>query len=265
MTQEQLRQHYLEAMGIESYVPRWPLPGAAASPVPLDEPVNDEFGGEELESVQHSAPVQPDVAAIAAGLKPASGARPRIEVELEAEERNPRAATPATEAAATRPLRFTLNVWQVSEHILVLDSRQDLALPVGRLLHNMATALGFGSDGVSAPENFRWPLTDGAERDAGQSESDARAGVQAFLAARAARRPLRYVLLMGAPAVRFALHKNQQPDGSFRALLGKTLPLEIDGVHLEAIALPSLANMLQYPESKAAVWAAIKHLRAPRA
>src|SRR5690606_19629061 len=121
-------------------------------------------------------------------------------------------------------------------------SRQDLALPVGRLLHNMVMALGLGSEALASTEPFRWPLTDSAELSRNQSESEARAAVQAFLAARLARQPLTHVWLMGAPAVRFGLHREQQTE-AFRDLLGKSLTLDIEGTSLEAIALPSLANI----------------------
>lgn len=261
MTPEQLRQHYLEAMGIESYVPRWPLPGAAPSPL-LDLPLSDEPGDETEEVGGKSGPMRPDVVALASELRQSSASRPRLDVDLGTEESKPR-AVPTEAPAVRRSLRFTLNVWQISQHILVLDSRRDLALPVGRLLHNMVLALGLTSEELVSAEPFRWPLSE-LGLSSKQGEEEARAALQAFVAARLPRQPLSHILLMGGPAVRFALPPEQLEETSVRALMGTSLPLNIDGASLEAIVLPSLANILQYPEFKATVWAAIKHLRKPR-
>lgn len=258
MITEDIRQQYLQALGIESYLPRRQLPGAAPSSLLASDGADELQVVESAESpvVASQQPVQQDSS------PQAVPARPKLEIELEPKQ--PR-ATISAEAAqlasqASPAPRFVLGIWQISPQILVLDSRRaSLALPVGRLLQNIALALGL--DGrLPEPEILRWPLTDAGDFQG--TEADARAHVRAFLAARAGLQPIRHILLMGSPAIRFALHEEQLADvGTLRSLLGKSLPLQLEDSTVQAIALPSLAAMLQRPELKAGVWAAIKHLR----
>lgn len=253
MTGEQVRQHYLQALGIDSYLPRWQLPGAAPSCLLAEVETEDELEvADQLEQIPQVQPQQ-------AGPQSAP-LRPRLDIELDAKQSRPRipVAEPARDISLSP--RFALGIWQISPEILVLDSRQPRsALPVGRLLQNMAVALGL-SGGLSAPEVLRWPPADAGNIYG--DEAAARAHMQAFLAARAGLQPIHHVLLMGAPAIRFCLHGEQLGSaGDLRALLGKSLPLAIEGHTLTAIALPSLAAMLQRPQLKAEVWKAIKHLR----
>lgn len=253
MITENIRQQYLQAMGIESYLPRWQLPGAAPSPVAMEDLLDDE--PREPSSAETARPVSRE---------PVTGSplHARLNVDLEA--KPPRVKT-AVDTAATvvpqpRAPRFALGIWQISPQILVLDSRRpDLALPVGQLLQNIALALGLNGPPPEL-EVLRRPLADSG--DFHESEADARAQVRAFLAARVGAQDIRQILLMGAPAIRFALHEEQlAAAGELRSLIGKPIPLQLEDLALQAIALPSLATILQRPELKPRVWSAIKHLR----
>lgn len=254
VTTEHIRRQYLQALGIESYFPRWQLPGAAPSPAAEEDLPEDEVQEQTPAAGSLSAAqLVPEVPA------PEAPLRARINVELEAKQPRLTITTKAAAPTARGP-RFLLGIWQISPHILVLDSRQpSLALPVGRLLENIALALGLKGE-LPEIELLRWPLSDSG--DVHGSEANARDRVRAFLAARAGAQPLRDILLMGAPAIRFALDEGQVAEGgALRSLLGQSFSLHLEGSAVQAHALPSLTAMLQRPALKAGAWATIKHLR----
>ncbi|MCW8196146.1 hypothetical protein F6455_15240 [Proteobacteria bacterium 005FR1] len=272
---EVLRQQYLQALGIESYLPRWILPAAAESallpPEALAEPeVLAE--AEPLPSAE-SAPVQ-SAALSPTGEANVVGESPLKEkVEL-AQERPARRAAERT--ATEKPLlhQFTLNYWRLGPDIGVLDSRQPAsALPTEQLLMNMGAALG-RSLSLTPPATITWPSLGASPvaADTSQSVREAREMLHAFLAAQHERQALKAIWLMGASAIYHGLSAVDIGDAGLkdraaiaRALGNKfslTLPAESGAEQtIELVALPGLAAMLSKPALKAIAWNAIKHLR----
>ena len=165
---ELTRMTYLEAMGVDSYVSRRQLPGAAptrrlavqrsTSTPQAAEPVND-----------HNPPVgQPPVP------------MPRLED----------APSGAARATATRPTgpgeerhkvvdRFSLAAITAGGYLWVEELAQlALAREQVQLVHAMALALT-GRDGAPQVQQFDWPLHNNRQLDLG--EEAARAGVAGFL------------------------------------------------------------------------------------
>lgn len=278
---EQQRQHYLRAFGIESYVPRWVLPGAAESMEhEFGSPVEEGFAtglGEESASQ----------AGEGARLESKSGAARILEAKSPTPDDNRthrKSREDSTQIpGSARPHRFLLNAWRVGEDLMVLDSGQvGQALPVERLLLNMCRALGYQLTALPAPEVLRWPLlrsgsTGESDRACSVDVQEARAMVQAYLAARHEKQPLAAILLMGADAARNGLPAAEvEPlaeEGMaavMKALLGKSFPFGIGAIPEEGqgpsaatrtIVLPSLTALLKNPSLKKPTWKAIQHLR----
>lgn len=220
---EQLRQHYLQALGIETYVPRWVLPGAAASPVCE---IETAAADDESTAVNSPEPVNAELVADAAMAGSAAGVtagstasadivskdvkRPLSDSVLgETKKNRERPRLGATAPARTAPEhRFVLSAWRIADDVMVLDSRQSkLALPVDQLLLNMTRALGFGSL-LPQPELLRWPLLDSSawsSEGIAESVENARAMVHAYLTAQQEKQAIRTLLLMGGDALRHGL------------------------------------------------------------
>ncbi|GAA5317526.1 MAG: hypothetical protein AseanaTS_27310 [Candidatus Pelagadaptatus aseana] len=284
MVNETQRQQYLEAIGIDSYMPRWLLP-VAPEPVRCEAPVVAE------PEVVESGAVKPEVAAESAqqsesaGLDSVDAIRPEAAVAESAAVQKPVSKPdikPAIEllddaAVESKPLpsvevvpqgesieaSFALGLWRVSEDLLVVDSRQaELALPVDTLLSNILAALGYPRVALPKLEVVRWPYGGNAFSD--KSAQAARHMMSAMMTAKLEQQPVKYLLLLGDSACHYLL-----PDGieglgetaevSYSGLLGKAVRL--DDWNCSAIVAPSLAEMLQQPELKAVAWDAIQPLR----
>jgi len=257
------RQAYLSAMGIDSYMPRWILPGA---PVPAA----CEFVGPAVQTQLVAQSPAAQVADVAAD-KPAVAAKTQSVVaatdmlnELDKAPARPAPEVPAqveatagSPAADTAVAPFALSVWRVSEALMVIDSRQvQLALPTDRLLGNMLLALGYKLSSLPKAEVVRWPFYE--NKMAGQAagtETEVREMLHAFLDAHLVLDPVQHLLLMGQDAARYILPVDIDLEN---------LPLE--GIELKelattAVVTPSLAEMLQTPELKADAWRVIQPLR----
>jgi hypothetical protein len=272
---EQLRQHYLQAFGIETYVPRWALPGAAALVMFASEAMVEG----EAAVADCAEAVDADVVEASAALADNSrgvGGEARVSLAGDLPGRS-KQARESQRSVVEAPLRtapvhrFVLSAWRILDDVVVLDSRRlKLALPVERLLLNISQALGFGGGTALPPaELLRWPLLDTAASprpDLVKSVAEARAMVHAYLAAQNEKQRVKTVLLMGADAARHALSaRDFEPGSECEEWLGQSFTLPLDGdSSLRAIVLPSLAAMLQHPPLKALTWKAIKHLRVDR-
>jgi hypothetical protein len=267
------RQQYLDAMGVDTYMPRWVLPHAPA-PVACDVsfiPVELEAGlpqgavkaGNQAKSKAASndaaAPVAP-AAGVSAGAsaKPesvlAALTEPVTSVEAAVEQvqsaDKPSAKTPVNDEPVPQ---FALSIWRVSEQLLVIDSRQaQLALPTEPLLINILVALGYPRKPLPKAEVIRWPMVDNPF--VGQSAADAREMLEAYLDGKLLTHPAKHILLMGEDACRYVLPEVNSVEDQ----LGKVVALEHHKV--DAIVVPSLSTMLLEPEQKRLTWKAIQPL-----
>jgi hypothetical protein len=270
---ESLRQHYLQALGIESYVPRWVLPGAAESPLLVPEP--DEPDAEAVPPLAAESEARAPESAPPAVVKSGAG---ELLKQAVAPQRSGRKPVDADNAPKAQVHQFALNYWRVGADIAVLDSRQaGAALPTEQLLLNIGAALDIPHLSLAPATAINWPPPGAATTtaDPGQSVSESRAMLQAFLAAQHEKQPLRAALLMGAAAVYHGLSEAELGEASpsdraaLTRILGQRFALSLrHGAseaapvqEVEAIALPGLAAMLKNPTLKAGVWKALKHLR----
>ncbi len=266
------RQQYLDAMGVDTYMPRWVLPHA---PIPVACDVS--FIPGELEAGQSqgagktgsqakaasndaAAPVSTLTTGVsaAASTKPesvlAALTEPVTSVEAAVEQVQSAEKTSVKTPVNAEPVpQFALSIWRVSEQLLVIDSRQaQLALPTEPLLINILVALGYPRQPLPKAEVIRWPMVDNPF--VGQTAADAREMLEAYLDGKLLTHPAKHILLMGEDACRYVLPEVNSVEDQ----LGKAVALEHHKV--DAIVVPSLSTMLLEPEQKRLTWKAIQPL-----
>ncbi|NIB40003.1 hypothetical protein HBA55_10420 [Pseudomaricurvus alkylphenolicus] len=290
------RQTYLDAMGIDSYMPRWILPMAPQPQYcqPVLSPGNDE-----AERPAEAAGASPGVAADASTVTAASSAdpsaapqrAPTAEVGAPADALKVLAETPAQESPASSdpaisggagpqkaspaasllasldaPVpKFALSWWRIGEELLVIDSRHaELALPTEPLLINMLSALGFPRAPLPPAEVVRWPMVNNPH--AAQGAGEARDTLAAMIETMLESQPVKHLLLMGEDACRYIAPQQQDnitsnfvDDDFYRQCLGKILNLP--ELSIKVAVIPSLSDLLQHPEQKADAWRALQPLR----
>jgi len=277
------RMQYLDALGIDSFMPRRILPNAPA--LRLCVPVTSGAAATSLETVSAAQGASP-IAASQAGT-PASVVQPAPEPQaspavdaVAAIEPVPAKVTPAvleqvaavTEQVQAEPKmskavvptpRFSLSLWQVGEQLLVIDSRQpQQALPTESLLSNILLALDFPAGPLPSAHVVRWPIME--NRFETQGADEARGMLSALIAARLETQPAKHLLLMGEEACHYILPSDELADTqaqSLSQLQGRLLTVPELAAGLPVIVLPSLTAMLQEPELKAITWQAIQPLR----
>ncbi|BFM15227.1 hypothetical protein R50073_14100 [Maricurvus nonylphenolicus] len=278
------RQQYLDALGVDTYMPRWVLPHAP-EPVACDvsfipsELEGSEGGGEGISAAVASQPAVNDsaatpvarpastgaapqgqassssVLAVLSGETPTADKVPAVETVAEVKDTSvPTATEQAKPQAASEPVpAFALSIWRISEDLLIIDSRQaQLALPTEPLLINILAALGYPRQPLPKTEVIRWPMVDNPF--VGQSEADAREMLEAYLDGKLLTHPTKHLLLMGDEAARYILPAEQ----SLADVQGKAI--ELPQHKAEAIVVPSLSDMLQDPLQKRLTWQAIQPL-----
>lgn len=242
---ERRRQSYLQALGVESYFPRWLLPGAAPSPL--------------CPETRSEGPV-PEQEIPAPGPSTSPSASHGIQSLLTAEKpQSPRPAQPAAPADEPRQtVRFEFTVWRLGDKLLALESRQPAAaLPTARLLENIATALGCGKP-VRGDRLF-WPRGGSPPRD---DLPEAQAMVQTYLLGHAERQPFTQLLLLGPQVARYSLPPETVQDmGEALEQPGFTTAVTLEEPACQAIVIPGLVEMLRQPSLKAAAWQALQPFR----
>jgi len=289
------RMQYLDALGIDSFMPRRVLPNAPA--LRMCEPVlSGAVGAQAASAPATSAPATstPDIAAQASSglvnVPPAvaavqsqpdvalsssadAGAKPVVEAPLTAapavlEQVVVVTAQVQVEAIKTVKAviatpRFSLSMWQVGEQLLVIDSRQpQQALPTESLLSNILLALGFPAGPLPSAHVVRWPIME--NRFESQGPGEARGMLSALIAARLETQPAKHLLLMGEEACHYILPSDELAESqtqSLSKLQGRLLTVPELAAGLPVIVVPSLTAMLQEPELKAITWQAIQPLR----
>jgi len=292
------RQHYLDAIGIDTYMPRWILPRAAppfsCQPVlpqteadlqattqaaAVNPTISEQEGKAEIAAPAGSAHVatepfneRPAVAAAPQPEIPAKTAPLDVLASIEgAPETEKKPSTPVSAKSILDALgdekrpdpRFALSLWRVNEDLMVVDSRHsELALPTEPLLRNILSALGFAHQPLPKAEVLRWPMFENNYEPQGQAI--ARETLQAMLEGMLESQPCKYLLLMGAEACHYILSEAHlgegfDPQASLKSHLGQSFVME--GMSVSAIIVPSLNDMLQQPLLKRDTWRAIQPLR----
>ncbi|HEY6529699.1 MAG TPA: hypothetical protein VIZ65_13485 [Cellvibrionaceae bacterium] len=251
---EQRRMEYLDALGIEQFVPRKHLIGAKASVAlvrnetlaVVEQPqaaiINSSNATEE------QLPLQPVISQPVAKLVEQVTHR-LISGEATAVTTQPRQPVHTSGMVPTqRVLRFALTVWHLPGWLWI-DSRQSQqALPTDALLHNILSALNI-KEPVKA-EVITWPPVESPLQT--QDWAEAREMLQSFLTPRI--QSGERLILMGEAAYNACT----QGPFDFAERLAESLPL----AHPSNVCLllPSLAQMLTQPALKARVWQQLRQV-----
>jgi len=273
---EQQRHQWLNAIGIDSWLPRAPLPGAAPS---ADWVAAFHYAESGRAGAQESGSQEPPVVAAAQPSvpKPSRPAAARIDTAalLDAPKR---ASAPAAEAAAVRqPLRASAPAatparpaqqeeaprfklaYLVRGDLLIIDSLpphqpEGFSRQHKRLLQGITSALGLTAEQeLSAPFMLPWPML--ASKTLDQGPAEARRAVQHKLQRTLAFTPaIKHILLMGETAARWVV----EPPAGADYVQGQRLTL---GDGRQMLMTLSLSELLRLPERKAEVWRDIQPLR----
>ncbi|MBB3047708.1 hypothetical protein FHR99_001974 [Litorivivens lipolytica] len=235
---EAKRLAYLQAMGVESFFPRFRLPGAPEPRLCDTLPTADEmtaFAEPQSESVE---PPRPERAPREAPEAARNLLRDLVEKPASPETRKPTAAaTPAVPKA--EKLQFTLRFYLVPGLVLLVDASPEQVpeTALKQFAANLMLALSRrspdwqGSIKQSLQQHlFRWPVV--GNQALAQGENEAREALTAAIQANCERHSLTQVVLMGANAQRF---------------------VEADLV--KAIHSEAMAHYLQTPLAKRELWA----------
>ncbi len=259
------RMQYLDAMGIDSFVPRFLITGAkppvlCALPEPSDQP--------ELASADSLNRIALDIGKQTIGQVMLGE---RTDENLVSEEKaspsNVDAEGPSSNdtssndnsASKTDPVKtdvkavaFSLAAWRPSKDVFVVDACQPGdALPTHSLLSNMLQSLELLELNLPKAEILHWPMVQGPH-DA--SWSAAIQMVRGFLDGKLLTQPAERLLLFGKDAVKAVIGE----DFDWLNTVYKSIPLaEFD---CEATILPSLTELLYKPELKKHVWLALKRI-----
>lgn len=245
---ESRRQHYLNAMGVQSWYPRMRLPGA---PEPLlfdlddsDDPVPVQAAGAAAVAADRPtpAPVQARVA-VADSVNATSQALP-AEPTAQPTPAPAEEAAPKSNTAPAVP-RFILSLSVVGRFVIADTLARGLEQPTPagqQLLINILATLGVSADEVRTHHVIQWPLFTNPRVDQGLTQ--ARLYVDEKLQQFIRQYEPRQLLSFGAVLPK--LHDWQQPTG--------------DHLGLPWVGLPSLYRMLKDPRQKAVAWQRLKPL-----
>lgn len=248
------RMQYLEAMGVDMFVPRFVLPHAPA-PRLAELPQSGEIAvavaeREPAVSEEHEQRVLPGRAAAVNRIVDLDfqTKSQKQKADESAVEKKPAVPKPVSESPAAKEIaRFSLALWRINSDVLVVDSRRPkAALPTETLLSNILFQLNLLRQPLPKAEFLNWPMAGGNDHGWDAASEMARA----FLEGRLLSSPVRYMIIMGSEAGR-AILQQDKPDH-----IGETVRMEVFAA--DALVLPSLADILYQPELKKRVWQSLQ-------
>lgn len=288
---EQARTQYLEAMGVDSYVPRWHLTNAAQSQhceLAVEVTTNPTTKNPITRTANNTAPenVQSDtqgsasntntnthlsneqvtslsesLSSVLAELSDSNTKTRRSSPRLADEKKSEQSASPQESIqsisdiqAQLAPASFNLGLWLTDTQIQILDSRQKGdALPTEAFLSNMLLANGLMQTRLPPMETQVWPFPGALESERGW---DAAHGMMVdFFQFRFKQSPARAILAFGEDAAKATL----SPSINFDELCFSS-----DGAKhkdISVIVLPSLRTFLYEPALKSRLWSALDSVR----
>lgn len=240
---ESSRQHYLRAMGIQSWYPRMRLP-AAPEPLLFDLDDSQEAVPAPSALAQPQTGPQQTPAQSATATQPVATAVPRVQADTAARTTaEPEAAAKAQSAPAVP--RFVLSLSVVGPYLIADTLARGLEQPTPagqQLLLNILASLGVTAADVHTHHVIQWPLFTNPRVDQGIKQ--AQLYVDEKLEQFVRQHEPKWLLSFGAVLPR--LHDWQQPQG--------------DHLGLPWVGLPSLYRMLEDPRQKAVAWQRLKPL-----
>lgn len=278
------RHQYLGAMGIDSYMPRriltaaplsreceWPeqllSSETAIAAVPALEPP---LAGQALTSASF-APAQ---SSVTAGDSPHPVSTQPISAEVSktanallldlgsekitaAKPSGVELPSPTVDlAAAPESVNFTLSIWRLDKYLIVDQRESDKALPTEKLLLSMLRAINLPLANLPKAQILRWPMLAGGIAD--ESAEAARDMLSVFFDTGTVEH---HVWLLMGEAAQIALAESGSPIKAGAVLGAADLDARFSGPKALQIAiLPSLVEMLEQPQLKAAAWQALRQL-----
>lgn len=242
------RQTYMQAMGVDCYVPRLVLPGAKASVLcQLPElpavPATD--------SVSNGAALVPqDQPSVATSVNSNAAMQALLDDNFLTDKKKP--VKQQTESGQIRnrtnrelikPPSFALTVTSVSRLMLIDETAPTDINPADylRYLHNILFALGVsGADISTVP--FSWPMVSNPNVD--QSEAAARQTLQAFLNKQVVQSNIHFVVAMGEVATQFVA---DAPISTGQIVKHEAMPVPL-------IFTQSAVRSMIDPTLKATIW-----------
>lgn len=258
---ERQRMQYLEAMGIDCFVPRFSMPQAKVS-VACELPIANDGVNRRVETETADSAVD-QVEALQRVKKDAQAHQQSVPAIASVLSESPEKPTESTatpkssiqsildviQAPAPEQVSFNLALWHIG-HLQVIDSRQSGdALPTDSLLSNILLSFGCLDTQLPRVERIDWPMVQTAQDKSWQA---AREMVQGFLDGRLLSKPVSHFLLFGQDACHAILGE----DSDFLSACYTTVSIEAYDAH--AIVLPSLAEILRDAQLKYKVWVALK-------
>ncbi|WP_394201264.1 hypothetical protein [Marinagarivorans algicola] len=274
------RMQYLDAMGIEMFVPRKILPAAkmsTACAVSYLSQAQDSALTGGMQALAVSAQAQlapphatgmaeaPEIASSAATreivtdwLAPSKAANAKHETPVQdstVQDNTPAERTLQQVVSQKKPqlLRFNLGLWQLANGALFIDTREPrAALPTTTLLRNIIAAImpAMLAEGLPKADTINWPLLESPIANPNEL-AQAREMTHAFLASRFEKTSPKLMIVMG-----------EQAFDIVAASQGMTTPKygeSVSPTHLPSpvVYLPSLTQLLNEPLLKRFVWPAI--------
>ena len=217
------RQAYMEAMGVDCYIPRLQLPGALPSQL-CDLPLPGS-AAELIEQQAVTAPAGTGIAGQANAAPQAVGYGRAAAMQALLDEKP---AAPASKVAdVTQELvsaakvtrqqvpQFSLSITRGNNVLLIDEGLPGDINPAEylQLLQNIVFAVGAGKQQLFI-DAFVWPMVRNSHSQIDQSETAARQTLEAFIAKQIDQLSTRYILVMGDTAAQY-LTQQTLPIGEF--------------------------------------------------
>ncbi len=248
------RQVYLSALGIETYMPRLHLPFApisTACQLPNAIAYEVDVGLAQPTQLQ-SMQVLP--AAVIKNPQPLNNLLDDLREEKSVVKTDLKISAAdilaqlINKTAVLEP--FSLSVWRPNDNMMIIDSRNtSLALPTELLMRNLLNAMVPSTQLSFKEEVLRWPMIENSF--ANRTENDARVELQTWLSVQQEIRPVKHIWLMGKNATSYFMPL----DADYSNLLFRDETI-VD-LHVRALVLPSLIELLRSPLLKSKVFTAI--------
>lgn len=241
------RMQYLDAMGIEQFVPRKVLANSAALRL-CELPVLPQENVQELvEPVQDERPL-PDAAEVVNRLlEKAKDQQPEKSLARPSQLIEEQTESPEAVAVKEPQIRFSLAIWQLQNGVMVIDSHEPRsALPTDKLLANMLTVSQLLNLNLPAAGFISWPIDRGVQTEGGWRA--AREYLESFIDAAMQKQPMSQFLVFGEAALNALVVEEE----ALNIQYGQGFTLE--KFSAAAVFFPSLVTLLRHPEYKALVW-----------
>ena len=236
------RQAYMDAMGVDCYIPRLNLPGAPDS-------VLCEMPALVVAPENNTAVPSETVTPVAKGKNGSAAAMQALMEDAEPQpSRSQQSVKAVTEelvsTTSANPIpQFSLSIVRASNILIVDNGLPGHINPTDylQLLHNILFAVGAGKQQL-AIDSFIWPMVNNAQVD--QSETAARQTLEAFLSRQVEQLQAKAVMVMGDTAINF-ISSEPLATGTLHTHPQWQVPVICTG---------SASPLLDDPSLKRAVW-----------